>query len=297
MIDPASWEQEAECRLSSELPWERSPDRLWSLWEMIKVALAEYLNIGMHIQNSRHAYMLDEAVKGAGIVGTIIESVTLNQDQKKDVGDTLVALRKICKNLNLVTSYNLLVSLDNQIPETSREYNVYIQAIYAELKSKLFLHVPSSRSKWYEWDDILSDETKTAFPSAYNEIREAGNCFATARYTASVFHSMRAAEIGLRSLGKALNIEFPFPIELADWQNIIEKVEVEIKKMSQLPKSTQRDKDQQFYSEAAVHFRYFKDAWRIRVSHVRETYDEAQAYGVLNHACEFSDVLAARLSE
>lgn len=267
---------------------------------MIKVGLTAFVHVGMKFQETMALYELREEAKRVGFPPNLLDNVFPTKPTESDktrVKQTLAQLKTICRILNLPTSAQLLDNLDDTIPETAREYSVYMSSIWAEINTKLFMYIPSHRALFFECTDILSDRARTAFPSAYKEIREAGNCFSCARYTATVFHAMRAAEIGLRSLGKKLKVGFPFPIELAEWNSIIEKVEAEIRKISQLPRSKKREIDQQFYSEAAANFRYFKDAWRIRVSHVRETYDEAQAHSVLNHCREFMEILATKLSE
>jgi hypothetical protein len=109
---------------------------------------------------------------------------------------------------------------------------------------------------------------------------------------------MRAAEIGMRALGATLAVSFPDkPLELAEWQNILDQADSKILAMQRLPKGTHKDEELKFYSQAAVQFRYFKDAWRVRVAHARETYDETAATRVFNHTLEFFEILATRLKE
>ncbi len=274
--------------------------RLWSLWDMIRIYATAYMNLGINIGVSSTQYDVGYALRNAiSVLGIAPPNDVSQLDtlQRQKALETLQGLRDLCLGLDLPVSSSLLKTIENNVPATNSEFTVYINAIYAELNSKLFLYVPSYRAHFFDKEDILSEPTRAAFPAAYSEVREAGNCFAAGRFTATVFHAMRAAEIGLRTLAATVNVILPFPVELADWQNLIEKVESEIKKLSQLPKSTTKDEEQQFYSEAATHFRYFKDAWRIRVSHVRETYDDAQALSILNHAREFFETLATRLSE
>jgi HEPN domain-containing protein len=137
-----------------------------------------------------------------------------------------------------------------------------------------------------------------AFPSASEELVAAGNGLTASLYTACVFHSMRAAEIGLRALGNELGVSFPDkPIELAEWANILDQAESKIVAMKALPRGTEKDEQLHFYSQAALQFRYFKDAWRVRVSHARENYEEAAAIRVFNHTMEFFETLATRLYE
>jgi hypothetical protein len=109
---------------------------------------------------------------------------------------------------------------------------------------------------------------------------------------------MRAAEIGVRVLGNELGVTFPDkPIELAEWQNILDQADSKIVAMKQLPRGTYKDEELNFYSQAAVQFRYFKDAWRVRVAHARDTYEELPATRVFNHTHEFFETLATRLKE
>ena len=62
---------------------------------------------------------------------------------------------------------------------------------------------------------------------------------------------------------------------LAEWQQILDQIERKIREISQHPKTLQKDADQKFYSEAASQFRYFKDGWRVRAAHARESFTES----------------------
>lgn len=153
--------------------------------------------------------------------------------------------------------------------------------VHNELLSRNFYYVEPDKAKHHS---LYLPKISDRFPLATKELVMAGNCFTASVPTACVFHSMRAAEIGVRALAKELGISFPDkPIELAEWQQILDQADSKIKAMSQLPRGTFKDEELKFYSQAAVQFRYFKDAWRIRVAHAREVYDDAQALQVLSH--------------
>jgi hypothetical protein len=87
------------------------------------------------------------------------------------------------------------------------------------------------------------------------------------------------------------------PLELAEWQNILDQCDSKILAMKVLPRGTHKDEELHFHSQAAVQFRYFKDAWRVRVAHARETYEEAPAIRVFTHTLEFFETLSERLKE
>jgi hypothetical protein len=158
------------------------------------------------------------------------------------------------------------------------------------------LFVPQHRSEYYE--QTLPNTVIAAFPTASKELVAAGNSLAVGLYTACVFHSMRAAEIGVRVLGKELSVSFPDkPLELVEWHNILDQADSKIVAMKALPGGTHKDEEVNFYSQAAVQFRYFKDAWRVRVAHARETYEESPALKVFSLTLEFFETLATRLEE
>jgi hypothetical protein len=138
---------------------------------------------------------------------------------------------------------------------------------------------------------------KEKFPNHSIEIRDAGTCFSAGLHTACVFHAMRAAEIGVRALAAALQVQLETSIELTEWGVIQDKIDSKVKDLKQLPRSLKRDEDQRFYSEAAAQLRYFKAGWRIRAAHARATFNEQQALMALNHVREFFEAISTRLTE
>jgi len=61
------------------------------------------------------------------------------------------------------------------------------------------------KEKLYAAKLLFGDDVAKKFPSASVDIEEAGKCLALDRGTATVFHLMRAMEVGLRALAKSLN--------------------------------------------------------------------------------------------
>ena len=78
---------------------------------------------------------------------------------------------------------------------------------------------------------------------------------------------------------------------------MIDNIESKISDLRSLPKGQAKDDLLTFYSEGAVQFRYFKDAWRNHVAHLREEYDRDQARSILTHTCDFMEHLAKNLRE
>jgi hypothetical protein len=255
---------------------------------MLKVQINDYIQLGGKISSTAIVFqIMDDAPEGDA-------DKKLTQDERNGLRADLTEVIALCKTLELPVSVNLLTQRMNDLPQTGREYDVLMDALKSELEGKLFLFVPSGRSKYYQWHGILSAEAKTSFPSAHTELMEAGNCVATGAYTACVFHCMRALEHGLRALAKNVRKKF----DVQNWQNIIEQIESAISHHGKtLRKGLAKSKKLQFLSAAAKEFTYFKDGWRNHVSHNRASYNEEEALVILNHVRSFMTHLASKLKE
>jgi hypothetical protein len=308
-----------------------APGRLLSLWEiMLRIQTPTYLALGERIQSARGLFKrLKEAqeqylkaknwIAPTAPASLTASGITLSpiglysgevpkplpppdpKQRKQEVDNLSSAIKGelqtihgFCTTLKLAVSLELLDQKIKSPPKTVEEFDLLISSIKAELRALLFLFIPGHRTIYFDKKDLVSDVVKKTYPEPAGELRDAANCLATGFYTAAVFHSMRAIEIGMKALAVSLGVQFNYPIEQADWANIIDQMESKIKSMKEQPKSAQKDADQKFYSEAAMQFRYFKDGWRVRVSHARENYDEPQAMSVIDHAISFFEILASR---
>jgi len=249
---------------------------------MLEVHAKAYITLGRQIADAELLYSAQAAGLNVDLPST-------------NINFHLSAMLEICEQLGLATSRVLLKRRQSDPPQTGREFALLVDAIWAELEGKLFLFVPPHRAKYYKL--ILPSIITTKFPAASRELVLAGNGIAAEMYTASVFHSMRAVEIGLQAMARALGVAFSYPIELAEWGKIIGEIEPKIAEIQIQPRSTERDENLKFYSEAASQFRHFNNGWRVRTAHPRETYEESQAIEVFDHALSFFQTLSSRLKE
>ncbi len=253
---------------------------------MLRIYAQRYLEIGENIGYASALYTVSQYPEYA-----------LTDVDKKELKDYLKAMLEIAKQVELPVATALLTQSLGDIPETEREFDMLVKAINAEIKDKLFFYVPSSRAKYHENISIMPESVLAAFPMAAREMRGSGSCYAFGLFTGSVFHAMRAVEIAMRSLAIELGVTFPFAIELAQWQNVIDGITKEIKNLESLPKGSSKSENQKFYSEAAIQFTYFKDAWRNHVSHSRVIYGESEALTIHDHALQLLVSLSPKLSE
>jgi AcrR family transcriptional regulator len=253
---------------------------------MLRVYAEKYIELGQRMAD-------------AGAHFSLVEGATPEQSAEYHqwLSDDLKELAAVCEELSLKISTETVKKRVKELPTSEGEFSLLLEVVKEELKARLLLFVPPHLVRHYNRNSTLTEQAKTAFPTPFAELRAAGNAVAFGLPTASVFHSMRAAEIGVRCLATALGVTFGFPIELAEWGKIVGEIEPKIEAIKQQPRSLPRDADLQFYSEAASQFRHFNDGWRVRVSHARATYEESQALRVLQHTREFFETLATRLKE
>jgi hypothetical protein len=267
------------------------PGRLVSLEDMLKVYAHEYIAVGRKIQGI--ALILNLAEPGE----TGKSPWPIQDAEKTKLKGGLQELSTLCGQLDLPVAKQLVDRALNDFPASKREFEVIAEAVTAELKTKLFLFVPSDRARYYEDNVNLSQKLRTAFPAASGEIRHGGNCYAVGEYTACVFHAMRAAELGLRAVAKHIGVTLHTPLESADWHTLIEQIDKHIKTLMGQTKTQARDDEIKFFSDANSQFVNFKEAFRKHVAHARDSYEEIPSISILHRTREFLEALSNKVSE
>jgi hypothetical protein len=256
--------------------------------QTLRVCAERYIRLGAVIQETKTIFKFNEH-------GNDEEYAESDRQQLKDGLEQLLTL---CGDLELKVASDLVRSKISDPPKTEAEYNMLASVVYSELRTRIFVFLRPQVAKYYNNDNVFGDQAASAFPSCRNELWDASNALAAGLWTASVFYSMRAAEIGVRLLARDLGVSFPDKtIEQAEWAQLLDQSDSKIKAIGKRSKSDQREKDQRFYSTAAAEFRYFKDGWRVRVAHAKATYTEEQATKIFEHTKDFFETLAERLKE
>ena len=225
----------------------------------------------------------------------------VDKSKRENLIACLTDLRTECQNLDLTHTTSLISFSESELQRKGDDYT-YVDMIkeldalsysfFTELRKNSCFRIAAEKDKYLEKDDLFGLKVNTAFPSCVDEIRNAGNCYALEQDDACVFHCMRVLELALRVLSKELGVTFAGTLDLQNWQNIIENIESEIKNLEKLPKSKYKSETLKLFSQAAMQFRWFKEAWRNHVMHGRECYDEGKAHSILNHVQELMQSLA-----
>lgn len=158
--------------------------------------------------------------------------------------------RKKCRDLKLTGTLDRIDGLVSRlrvgltISDFGDEIRFLNETIYSELKARLFVFVPPEKAERInklteEWGGIL-----VSFPSARDDINAAVECYALDCNTACVFHSMRVAERGMRTLAKSLKVRTigpqKHPLEFAEWGLILSALAGKLKASSSPPEGALR---------------------------------------------------------
>lgn len=174
-----------------------------------------------------------------------------------------------------------------------------IDAILHDLSERRFLEVLPSLTVFMGNSVLFGARVKDNFPEAIPDIVEAGNCIAADCPTAAVFHLMRVAEYGLRALAhdRRIKLDKNKPIDLATWEDLLKKLEEAEDAVRNFPKTAAREAQFEFFHGANMEIKRFKNKFRNRIMHTRESYDGLEAMSAFDHVRAFMDTLASRISE
>lgn len=166
-----------------------------------------------------------------------------------------------------------------------------VSRFHDEVADLKLLFLNPERFRIFGQTDAFGAEVASRFQDAAYDIQEAANCLALGLHTASVFHCMRVLEHGPHYLAKKLQVSFTH----ATWNTAINQIEKSIKMIGTAavkPKGWKTN--EQFYSEAATHFRFVKDAWRNYAAHGHASYDEIQADKIFRNTRDFMQDLSRK---
>jgi HEPN domain-containing protein len=284
-----------ECQASREsLPvclLQGNPHRLVSLREMLEVLADDYIWIGSAL---RCLAMEMESQQ--------FQILPMPAEYRASVAKTLEEVAARCNPLELQVSKAATDYWRNEFNANPSRTYVEGRCAIEEIE-RTIRHEAASTKLFY-----VTRERSAEFERMLTEVRElwdkpwgialenldrARFCYLVDEPTASVFHSMRAAEKVLTTLARSLGID---PAR-DQWQTLIERTEAEIKKLDILPKGSDRERKQMVYSEMAMQMRFIKNAWRNHVMHGRAVYGEKDAREIWWHVKRTVEKACGELTE
>lgn len=227
----------------------------------------------------------------------------IDDDTQEELKAYLIGFRVICNSLDLDSAipkidriYHNLRSGPCNALATTGELRELRERIDDQCKQRWFVYVPPRLVDYFGKRDLFGSAVAGRFPSAGDDIENAGNCLAVSQPTAVVHHCMGIMQVGLTAVARNLGCTVDLYVDT--WDQIIQKIEGAVKARSASVKPKSRWKRQEpFYSEIVSDLRAVKNAWRNPTAHFRRTYNETQALKVLEKVRDFMQNLTTRLRE
>lgn len=276
---------------------------------MKTIHCAEYINIATMLE--RHA----ELCRNLGA------QQLPGRDQRVQLGNIVIdrsvlaanvgLADRLCEAFDLSDSHMAAFMFRNMLEhdlkprtflEVAADFENLLATIKREAEKRLYLEVPAALTKYVGQEKPLGEAVYSSFPSARADLTQAGNCLAYGCNTAATFHLMRAAEIGLRELGRDRQIPLAAngKIEFAQWGTIISGLETAIEDIQQWPNGRTKEDAHKFYNSALVEIRAFNDGWRRHAVHPRPQQpllQDEEALALHGHVGRFLSSLATRIGE
>jgi hypothetical protein len=265
-----------------------------SLWDMLQRYAFGFYDVVCRLEAMREVARISESA-GSSYSSKVPDST------RGELLESLPKMRKECDALSLDSTSDLVGRLESEVPRKGDKYtykdlwndlDTLSFSFSSGLKKRIAFLIGDEKKKYFQGADLIGPKVTSAFPLCASEITNAGNCYALEQNEACVFHCMCTLEIALHVLAKELGVTFSGTLDLQNWQNIIESIEAEIKKLGNLPQGRYKSETLKFLSGAAMQFRWFKDAWRNHVMHGRDIYDPGKAFSVFDHVRQFMQALA-----
>ena len=290
-----AWENHDHCKHAIEL----CPGSLWGLWDlMIKFDVRLLVLRLMHIEQFEDA-LLSGKQWGGMFNLTISRSPDqrLTSDGQKWLLAHLDPLQKELEPLALHVGKIEIPHIWNYShiwtgKEMAERLKDFWSKLEHELNDRFFIYLDEQEATQYQAAQPFGAAVASVFRSKKcDDLAEASKCFALGRYTACVFHLMRAMEVAVQAFGKKLGVNM---IKIAPgkrvseltWEQILNELNPKLRMMPQdtVPRKRRYEK----YAAAQSYLYGVKDAWRNPTMHPRlEGYNELQAKDIMNNVRSF----------
>jgi hypothetical protein len=275
-------------------PWDEDRFRLLSLWEMLQFAAGRFVQAIIVLDRYSRALERLQSPVSMRVAGELLRYNEELREQLNKLGlrGAEIAAQRLSKMLELNPEPDAAMLRENMEDVVSQ--------VDTELAAVFFLRLSLDERRFYESaQPLFGVQVTEHFPSATYDIEEAGKCFALNRYTACVFHLMRALEVCLTVLARELGILL-LRAEGNNWDHILNQIDQVLQ--AQLQNGNEFSSPQlrgrvEFYSGAAALLKNVNNAWLRSMTSVRRIYDQERARRIFNVVGEAMRHLATTLRE
>ena len=205
-------------------------------------------------------------------------------------------LGKICHEVGLETASTLAYEMkgesqakDYTVKQYCADLSALKRTVIANMRSIKFMRVSSEYARYLE--DGAPLELHDHFPTAAAEIESAGDALAYGLGTASVFHLMRAMEVGLRAFAAHFEIDYA-----PSWDAYFKRLNTKFDQ-KHVEKSEEWKQDEPFYKDVYGDLHAVKVAWRNKTMHIDREYSQSEAREVYSAVNTFLIRLSEKISE
>lgn len=269
------------------------PGQLWSLWDMLNFAAEDFYITAGEIRNVRHQLENVKAMDAADFMSKPICTLPVVQAALTSFAQSFVTAAPTLGAFTTQTlARRLLADLSEKSEFTYHDFDRALNTLEAAFRAEL------STCRFYVLDPRLAAlagpkesgfgaVVEARFAVAIKDMYETGECLAFERGTAAVFHSMRVLEVGLKALGRELDINYA-----PSWEAYIRQLN-DLLDGSRYGKLTPEQKAKRpFYQQVLGDLVSVKSAWRNPTMHIVRSYDVAEASAI----CEAVRVLMTHLA-
>lgn len=303
------------------------PGRLWSLLEMYEFKLGFFDAVMTTIRRQESSYAqyairppqvdpqsglfgLGVALKAAeerGLINSPPPSPFVFESMRNQVTTDLQIIQHLAESLELTGSLGRIKvfrgavgSLAPTYESFSQEWKALRQQVDLELASRLAMYIGEANEAHLASMKEAWAPAFERFPSIRPEVERGLKCFSFEQWTATVFHLMRVAEVGLRAVAKERRIRLKNdrPIDEADWGTLATRLRTQVDAVQNwAAKKPARKAALDYYSGVLADVVYFKNGYRNIVSHSLTPFERPEAHKAITRVCDFMKTVASRTDE
>ena len=161
------------------------------------------------------------------------------------------------------------------------------QTLASEMQHLTYFEVTRDRAPFYSNPEPFGPKVAKKYHKASYDIEQASRCYALDRYTATVFHLMRAMEVSVRALARKLKVTFD--PRTASWGEVLRLIDTAMKALPRATVKEQALKDK--CAEAYTLLFHVKNVWRNETMHPKKKYDDTEAIEIFNAVKSFMNYM------